>query len=200
MKIKFVIMLLAFYTTIIAQQISPQIFGSIGIANNNSLTGVGAAIKIEYDLTSLPIAFRGGIFFSSAEFNPEQIYLATRSFIFKSLEADILYLPMSGMMQPYGGLGMGFTFTEFSSSGNTAYYGNNYIFKVDPSNSLNLSIIIGSKIAAEKTVSFSLEVQYSFIPLKYQVTLKDINDITKTFSERLSFTKVFLSLGLNIKI
>lgn len=174
--------------------------GSIGIINNNSNTSLGLGINAEYRPISLPFSFRLSAKYYNSEFDNSQLYLVTYNHTLKTVEINIFYIPINGMIQPYFGFGLGYNFINLDLSGNINIIENSFARSKNPKNTFNYNFSLGSSFMSEKTLSIFIEFLYSMMELKYEIELEDQNTNKSVINSVVSLNKLLLNVGIKLRL
>jgi len=174
--------------------------GTVGIINNNSNTGIGLGINGEYRSASLPFSFRLSAKYYNSEFDITQLYLVTYNHTLNTVEFNILYIPFSGMIQPYFGFGLGYNFVNLDLSGNVNIIDNKFVRSKEPKNTFNYNFLLGSSFMSEKTVSIFIELLYSMMELKYEIELEDQYTNKSFTNSSVSLNKLLLNIGIRLRL
>lgn len=201
MQFKLLILFFMIITkTLFAQDVFLGGNGTVGIINKNSNTGLGISINGEYRSASLPFSFRLSAKYYNSEFSNKQLYLVTYNHTLETIEFNILYIPFSGMIQPYFGFGLGYNFVNLDLSGNVNIIDNWFVRSKNPKNTFNYNFLLGSSFMSEKTLSIFIELLYSMMELKYEIELED-QYANKSFrNSSVSLNKLLVNIGIRLRL
>lgn len=174
--------------------------GTIGIINNNSNTGLGLGINGEYRPVSVPFSFRLSAKVYNSEFDISQLYLVTYTHTLKTVDFNILYIPIRGMIQPYFGFGIGYNFINLDLSGNVKIIDNKLARSKNPKDTFNYNFLFGSSFISEKRLSIFIELLYSMMELKYEVELEDQYANKSFINSIVSLNKLLINVGIRLRI
>ncbi len=201
MQYKLLILFLVLTTKIFfAQKIFIGGNGTIGIINKNSTSGLGISINVEYCYDYIPFSFRLSTKCYYSEFSNSQLYLATYDYILKTIELNILYIPIRKEFGPYLGFGLGYDFVNVELSGNVNIIHNLYVISNNPQNTFNYNFILGAHFLPEKTLSTFIELLYSVMELKYDIELEDEYSNRFFRNSTIILNRLSLNIGIRIRL
>jgi hypothetical protein len=182
--------------TLFAQDIFLGANGTIGIISNTSLAGIGLGINGEYRFASYPFSLRltGKVYNSEIDGVPT---LVTYIHDLKTVELNLLYIPFKGMGQPYIGIGVGYNTIGIEAGGNAISYNGISIRSYNAQNTFNYNILLGAGLAAERTLSFFIELLFSSLKLKYNVEDYVGGPI---MNKSVVLNKIYLSIGFKVRL
>lgn len=101
------------------------------------------------------------------------------------------------MMQPYIGLGIGYNLIDIHQSGNIKTVDGKSVICKNPQNTFNYNFVLGFGIAAENTLSFFMELLYSYLKLNYYVEFF----VDKTImNSSVQLNKLYLNVGFKVRV
>ena len=200
MKKNIFILIILFCKLSFAQDVFLGINVSKGIINNNSFPNIEFGLNGYYQSRTYPLAIRLAFNIYSSEFDNNSSYLNTYTSLSKAIEMNFLYVPFSGMTQPYIGLGIGYNSLTINQNGNIQVTNGYFVKAKDPKNTFNYNFILGSSFISQKRFSIFIEFLYRILNLNYTVQFEDEYAIKSSINRKINLNSLLFRIGFKLKL
>lgn len=171
--------------------------------NKNLSYLIGINLIGQYSFDELPLSLQANIRLNPfSEISNDNKYIGSFSYINYNFGLSIHYYPINWAIEPYIGLGAFYNLNDISQSGMPRTINGKTVLLNDVKNNLSLEIIGGIKFAANSSINFIVEVDYSLSKPEYELFLYSTNwsEENAIINEKLDLNSIFLKIGLMFKL